>query len=134
ILFNVWSVLNIFHPPFIAPQYFKRTCHMALPLNIMHFRLSDHLCLKYCGAFRDVNLNYFTHFIQCLECPEHIPPPFHLDTIFSFFSKVSYVSHGPAIEGNAFSPVCRPMFKVLWSIQGRKSELLHTFYLMFGVS
>ena len=28
-----------------------------------HCSLSDHLCLKYCGAFRDINLNYLTHFI-----------------------------------------------------------------------
>src|SRR4029434_9193360 len=100
----------------------------------MHFRLSDHLCLKYCGAFRDVNLNYFTHFIQCLECPEHIPAPFHCDTIFILIRKYPILSIGPSIEVNSFSPVCRPMFKVLWSLQGRKSQLLHTFYLMFGVS
>src|SRR4029434_7154153 len=53
---------TIFHPPFIETQSLvfsakSDTCHMALPLKIMHFRLSDHLCLKYCGAFRDVNLN-----------------------------------------------------------------------------
>src|SRR4029434_8205762 len=64
---NVWSVLNIFHPPFIETQSLvfsakSDTCHMALPLKIMHFRLCVGLCLKYCGAFRDVNLNYFTHF------------------------------------------------------------------------
>src|SRR4029434_2983184 len=67
-LFNVWSVLNIFHPPFIETQSLvfsakSDTCHIALPLKIMHFRLCVGLCLKYCGAFRDVNLNYFTHFI-----------------------------------------------------------------------
>src|SRR4029434_11353425 len=60
--------IYIFHPPFIETQSLVfsakcDTCHMALPLKIMHFRLSDHLCLKYCGAFRDANLNYFTHFI-----------------------------------------------------------------------
>src|SRR4029434_9091251 len=82
ILSNVWSVLNIFHPPFIETQSLvfsakNDTCHMALPLKIIHFRLSDHLCLKYCGAFRDANLNYFTYFILCLECSAYIPPPCH---------------------------------------------------------
>src|SRR4029434_2701501 len=78
----VWSVLNIFHPPFIETQSLVSsakcgTCHMALPLKIMHFRLCVGLCTKYCGALSDVNHNYFTHFISCLECPEHIPTPFY---------------------------------------------------------
>src|SRR4029434_1613291 len=39
------------------------TCHMALPLKIMHFRLCVGLCVKFCGAFREINLNHFSHFI-----------------------------------------------------------------------
>src|SRR4029434_3167194 len=72
-LLNVWSVLiySILHPPFNETQSLVSsakcdTCHMALPLKIMHFRLCVGLCLKYCGALSDVNYNYFTHFIYVL--------------------------------------------------------------------
>ena len=46
------------------PMHLPKVCLSPnLPLKLMHFRLCVGLCLKYCGAFRDVNLNYFTHFI-----------------------------------------------------------------------
>src|SRR4029434_10738091 len=61
-------------------------------------------------------------------------PPFIETQSFVFSAKSDTCHMGPAIEVNAFSPVCRPMFKVLWSTRGRKSQLLHALYLMFGVS
>src|SRR4029434_4500934 len=49
-----------------APQYFKYRPTHRRKCIIFNGRVSDHLFLKYCGAFRDVNLNYFTHFISVI--------------------------------------------------------------------